>query len=40
MPNLLSNLFVGDLELSVVDLVDDVMRRLAIDGAADGLSGA
>merc|ERR1711970_1467605 len=34
------SLLFRDFELSVVNLVDDVMRRFAVDGAADGLSGA
>jgi len=31
---------LGNFDLAFVDLVDDVMRRLAVDGAADGLRGA
>jgi len=34
------SLLLRYFELSVVNLVDDVMRRFAVDGAADGLSGA
>jgi len=31
---------LGDFDLSFVDLVDDVVRRVSVDGAADGLRGA
>ena len=32
-------LLFGDLDLALVDLIDDVVGRLAVDGASDGLSG-
>merc|ERR1719489_361276 len=32
--------FLRNFHLSVVDLVDNVVRRLAVDGASDGLGGA
>jgi len=40
LPSSIKRLFVRNLELPVVDLVDDVVRCLAVDGATDGLSGA